>query len=60
MSLFYLEIVNKMRHVSILKFLNLPTASSTDVGGAILSFYDSLNPSVFKFCYIDIEKCEKL
>ena len=37
------------------KFLNLPTATSKHAGGAILSSYDSLQPSVFKFCLIYIE-----
>ena len=30
------------------------------MGGAIISLYNSLHPSVFKFCQIFIEKCEKL
>ena len=42
------------------RFLILPTASSNHVGGAVLSLYDSLQPSVFKSCWIYIENCEKL
>ena len=34
----------------LLQFLNLPTASNNHVGGAILSLYDDLQPSVFKVC----------
>ena len=51
MFLFYFEIVNKMRQVQ-LQFLNLPTASINRAGGAVLSLYDSLQPSVLKFCKI--------
>ena len=43
-----------------LQFPNLPTTYSNHVGGAILSLNGSLHPSVFKFCYIYIEKCKKL
>ena len=32
-----------------LQFLNLLKASSNHAGSAILSFYDSMQPSVFKF-----------
>ena len=42
-----------------LQFLNLPTASSSHAGGAILSLYDRLQPSVFKFCCIYILKTLK-
>ena len=43
-----------------LLFLNLPTASSNHAGGAILSLYDSLQPSVFTIRYIYIKTCERL
>ena len=47
----FCEIVNKTRQYQ-LQFLNLPTALSNHVGGATLSLYDSLQPSVSNFCKI--------
>ena len=49
MFLFYFEIVNKMRQVSI-TISEFTRSIKQPCGDAILSFYDSLQPSAFKLC----------
>ena len=60
MFLFYFEIVNNMRQVSIVISDFTHSIASKHAGSAILSLYDSLQPSISKSCKFYIEKCEKL